>query len=117
MTSSHSKVEKNIPVLLNIGGNPEVKVDSMVWAKSKMAWVLDPESDDFSFVELKFAKADAPFDKLRVNKKKITLDCRKVNNSKPPVSWSYKITVDANGTQYDTVEDKPPEGDKPVIRN
>jgi hypothetical protein len=109
--------EKNILVFLDKGGNPEVKIDSSVWGKAKLTWKPDPDSDPFEFVELEFAKANAPFEDIVVNDNKITAKCPDVGKPAAEGLWVYKVTVRAGEDEYTTVETSPPDGDRPVIRN
>jgi len=112
---------KRIRVLLNKGGNPEVVVDSMVWAKPRMRWVRDKDSEPFKFVDFKFIVPPDPaatFDSANVKNKRIKLKCKNINNTIPITDWIYKITVvDDEGVLHTTDEVDPPGGDKPVIRN
>jgi hypothetical protein len=117
MISKAAASDKKIYVLLNKGGDPEVKVDSMIWAKSKMTWVPDPDSDEFTFVDMVFARDDHPFENLKVLSNKITLECPNVLKAANEVVWRYTITVEADKNKHPTGETMPPDGDKPVIRN
>jgi hypothetical protein len=117
MISKAAASDKKTYVLLNKGGDPEVKVDSMIWAKSKMTWVPDPDSDEFTFVDMVFARNDHPFENLKVLSNKITLECPNVLKAANGFKWIYKITVEADKNHHTSDETGPPDGDKPVIRN
>ncbi len=109
--------EKDILVFLDKGGNPEVRIDSVVWGKSKLTWKPDPDSEDFKFVDLKFAKNSAPFEDIVVNDNKVSAKCPDIGKPTAEGLWVYKVTVEADGEKYTTVEFNPPDGDRPVIRN
>ncbi len=109
--------EKKIDVLLNAGGRPAVKVDSMVWGKSKLVWVPDPESADFVFKDLTFDRNPNPFGKPDIKNKKITVANPEFDTKDGKGEWVYTIEVEAGGNTYSTREGGGPGDDKPVIRN
>lgn len=110
-------VDKKIDVLLNVGGKPAVKVDSMVWGKSKMVWVPDPDSANFIFKGLKFDKTPNPFGTPEIKNKKITIANPNFDKQEAKGQWVYTIEVEAGGKPYTTKEGGGPGDDKPVIRN
>jgi hypothetical protein len=113
-----SKQPKTIFVSLNTGGDPAVRVDSDIWAKPKMVWVPDPDSEEFTFVDMDFVKGQSPaFKSIEVRPEEITLECSNVVMNVPNQPWVYRIKVKAGESEYSTDETLSPDGDRPVIRN
>jgi hypothetical protein len=109
--------DKKIDVLLNTSKKPNVRVDSMVWGKSKLVWAPDPDSDPFIFSDLVFKKKSNPFGTPEIKDKKITVDNPKFDRADGEGEWVYTITVKVGEASYNTDEPGPPGDDKPVIRN
>ena len=115
---------KKIEVAVQTGMTPKVRVDGEVWGKKKIEWVrdLDGSNVEFTFVDVKFDKSNAPVTNIQPSSsgKKVTAD----NDTSKKGKWEYTVYVKAkDGTQYDSDTKasgkvaRPPNPDKPVIRN
>ena len=109
-------MSKKIYVTLDIGRNPEVRVDQVIWGKRKMKWVQDKDSIDFEFVDVK----DLP--EVGFNKK---VDDKEIEVTDGMIAGDYEYTivvVTPDGKEYTTTElvenvGADPDERKPVIRN
>lgn len=110
-------MSKYLYVMLEVGGDIEVRFDRDVWGDSKMRWRRDDDSVDFDFVSITGLPVDV-FETTKVTDGKINVK-DKMNSG----VYEYTITVRYKNAKDEWVEADSDEtaaaeeGGKPVIRN